>query len=194
MTNPAVLPLPESTYQLLLDAARTWPGAVATQWIPDPSDHTRCLTCTYAELAGMVTRIANALTSLGVRRQDAVTLSGVNTSMLYAATLAAQAVGIAAPVNPALGGERLAELLRRTQSRVLVAAGPELDEQLWQRLLTVARQVGMTAVLVLRPDGVNSEAPAAAHRPATWWWRTWTTSSPDQPSRPPGRCATARGA
>ena len=108
----------------------------------------------------MVTRIANALTSFGVRRQDAVTLSGVNTSMLYAATLAAQAVGIAAPVNPALGGERLAELLRRTQSRVLVAAGPELDEQLWQRLLAVARQVGMAAVLVLRPDGVDSEAPA----------------------------------
>jgi fatty-acyl-CoA synthase len=89
-----------------------------------------------------------------------VTLSGVNSSMLYAATLAAQAVGIAAPVNPALGGERLAELLRRTQSRVLVAAGPELDQQLWQRLLAVARQAGMAAVLVLRPDGVDSEAPA----------------------------------
>jgi len=160
MTNPTVLPLPESTYQLLRDAARTWPGAVATQWIPDPSDHTHGLTWTYAELSGMVTRIANALTSLGVRRQDEVTLSGVNTSMLYAATLAALAVGIAAPVNPALGGERLAELLHRTQSRVLVAAGPQLDEQLWQRLLAVAHQVGMTAVLVLPPDGVDSEAPA----------------------------------
>jgi len=85
MTNLAVLPLPKSTYQLLLDAARTWPGAVATQWIPDPSDHTR-LSWTYAELAGTVTRIANALTALGVRRHDAVTLSGVNTSMLSAAS------------------------------------------------------------------------------------------------------------
>ena len=37
MTNPTVLPPPESTYQLLLDAARTWPGAVAAQRIPDPS-------------------------------------------------------------------------------------------------------------------------------------------------------------
>ncbi len=142
MSNSTVLPLPESTYQLLPDAARTWPGADATQWIPDPSEHIRCLTRTDDELAGTVTRITNALTSVGVRRQDAVTLSGVNTSMLYAATLAAQAVGIAAPVNPALGGERLAELLRRTQSRVLVAAGPEVGEQLWQRLLAVARLVG----------------------------------------------------
>ena len=108
----------------------------------------------------MVTRIANALTALGVQRQDAVTLAGVNTSMLYAATLAAQAVGIAAPVNPALSGERIAELIRRTGSRVLVAAGPELDPQLWPRLLEVARQAGMTAVLALRPDGAHSAPPA----------------------------------
>jgi fatty-acyl-CoA synthase len=153
-------PLPESAYQLLLDAARTWPDGIATQWIPDPGDPTRCLAWTYAELAGMVTRIANALTTLGVRRADAVTLASVNTSMLYAATLAAEAVGIAAPVNPALYGERIAELIRRTGSRVLIAAGPELDPQLWQRLLGVARQAEMTAVLALRPDGAHGDPPA----------------------------------
>jgi acyl-coenzyme A synthetase/AMP-(fatty) acid ligase len=97
MTTNETLPLPASTYQLLLDAARTWPDGIATQWIPDPADHTRSLTWTYAELAGTVTRIANALTTLGVKRQDAVTLAGINTSMLYAATLAAQAAGIADP-------------------------------------------------------------------------------------------------
>ena len=160
MTTRDILPQPESTYQLLLDAARTWPDTIATQWIPDPADHARCLAWTYAELAGTVTRIANALTALGVRRADAVTLSSVNTSMLYAATLAAQAVGIAAPVNPALSGERIAELIRRTGSRVLVAAGPELDPQLWHRLLEVARQAGMTAVLALRPDGARGTPPA----------------------------------
>jgi len=154
------LPQPASTYQLLLDAADAWPDGIATQWIPDPADHTRCLSRTYVELTGTVTRIANALTALGVYRQDAVTLSSVNTSMLYAATLAAQAVGIAAPVNPALSGERIAELVRRTGSRVLVAAGPELDPQLWQRLAGVARQAGMTAVLALRPDDAHGVPPA----------------------------------
>jgi acyl-coenzyme A synthetase/AMP-(fatty) acid ligase len=129
----AILPRPASTYQLLLDAATAWPDGIATQWIPDPADHTRCLAWTYAELAGTVARIANALTALGVRRPDAVTLASASTSMLYAAALAAQAVGIAAPVNPALSAERIAELIRRTGSRVLVAAGPELDPQLWQR-------------------------------------------------------------
>ncbi len=160
MTTREILPRPESTYQLLLDAARTWPDGIATQWIPDPGDYTRRLDWTYAQLAGMVTQIANALTALGVRRGDAVTLSSVNTSMLYAATLAAEAAGIAAPVNPALSGERIAELIRRTGSRVLVAAGPELDPQLWPRLLQVARQAGMTAVLALRPDDAHGVPPA----------------------------------
>ena len=162
-----ILPRPASTYQLLLDAAGAWPDGIATQWIPDPADHTRCLSWTYAELAGTVTRIANALTALGVRRADAVTLSSVNTSMLYAATLAAQAVGIAAPVNPALSGERIAELISRTGSRVLIAAGPELDPQLWQRLLEVARQAGMTAVLALRPDDAHGVPPALGGTLAT---------------------------
>ncbi len=98
--------------------------------------------------------------------------------MLYAATLAAQAAGIAAPVNPALSGERIAELIRRTGSRVLVAAGPELDPQLWSRLLEVARQAGMTAVLALRPDGARGTPPAldpAGDAPAD--------SSPEQAAR-----------
>ena len=159
MTTREILPLPESTYQLLLDAARAWPDGIATQWIPDPADYARCLAWTYAELAGTVTRIANALTVLGVRREGAVMLSSASTSMLYAATLAAQAVGIAAPVNPALSGERIAELVRRSGARVLVAAGPELDPQLWARLLEVARQAGMTAILALRPDGARGDPP-----------------------------------
>jgi fatty-acyl-CoA synthase len=159
MSTPALLPPPASTYDLLLDAARTWPGSTAVQWIPDPADGRRCLRLTYAGLAGMVTRIANALTALGVRRTDAVTLSAPNTSMLYATTLAAQAVGIAAPVNPALSDEHLAGLIRRTQSRVVVTAGPELNGKLWLRMLQVARRAGVTTILAIRPDGADGVPP-----------------------------------
>jgi fatty-acyl-CoA synthase len=159
MNTPEILPQPASTYQLLLDAARTWPDSVATQWIPDPSAYTRCLAWTYAGLAGTVTQIANALTTLGVRRRDAVTLTAPNTSMLYATTLAAQAAGIAAPVNPTLSDDHLAGLIRRAQSRVVVTAGPELNEQLWRRMLAVARRAGVTAVLALRPDGARGDPP-----------------------------------
>ena len=160
MNTPQILPRPASTYQLLLGAARAWPDSMAMQWIPDPTDYTRCLAWTYADLATTVTQIANALTALGVRRADAVTLTAPNTAMLYAATLAAQAAGIAAPVNPALSDDHLAGLIRRAQSRVVVTAGPELNEQLWRRMLPVARQAGVTAILALRPDGAHGDPPA----------------------------------
>ena len=151
--------MPASTYQLVLDAAARWPDAPATRWIPDPAAYTRCLTWTYAELAARVTRTANALTALGVRRQDAITLCGANTSTLYATTLAAEAVAIAAPVDPALRAERIVQLVRRTGSRFLVAAGPELDADVWRTMLDVARETGMAAVLALRPDGADGPPP-----------------------------------
>jgi fatty-acyl-CoA synthase len=155
----------ESTYELLRQAARTWPDAIATQWIPDPADHLRCLALKYADLAGAVTRIANGLAALGVRRADAVTLCGPNSSGLLAATLAAQAAGIAAPVNPALSAERIAGLIRRTRSQVLIAAGPEADPELWQRLTGVARQTGIRGIVALRPDGATGHAPALRSEP-----------------------------
>jgi fatty-acyl-CoA synthase len=94
-----------------------------------------------------------------VRRTDAVTLCGVNTSTLLAATLAAQAVGIAAPVNPVLSPEHVAQLMRHTGSRVAVGAGPELDEASWLRLLTVSAELGVKAVLALRPDAATGAPP-----------------------------------
>jgi fatty-acyl-CoA synthase len=164
MTVPASAPR-ESTYELLANAARTWPDAIATEWLPDPADYARCQPWTYAELASTVTRIANGLASLGIQRDDAVTLCGPNCSALLAATLAAQAAGIAAPVSPALGADRIAGLIGRTRSPVLIAAGPEADPELWQRLTAVAGQARMRAVIALRPDGAKGVPPALDGEP-----------------------------
>jgi fatty-acyl-CoA synthase len=164
MTVPASA-VQESTYELLANTARTWPDAVATQWIPDPADHRRCQAWTYAELASAVTRIANGLASLGIQREDAVTLCGPNCSGLLAATLAAQAAGIAASVSPALGADQIAGLIGRTRSPVLIAAGPEADPELWHRLTAVAGQARMRAVIALRPDGATGVPPALDGEP-----------------------------
>ena len=167
MTVPAAA-VPESTYELLASAARTWPDAVATQWIPDPADYARCQAWTYAELAAAVTRIASGLARLGIQREDAVTLCGPNCSGLLVATLAAQAAGIAAPASPALGADRIAALIGRTRSPVLIAAGPESDPRLWQQLTAAARQARMRAVIALRPDGATGVPPALDAARGCW--------------------------
>ena len=63
----------------------------------------------------------------GVRRRDAVAILSVNCDELITALLAAEAVGVAAPINPALAAGPAAELVRLSGAKVIVAAGPELD-------------------------------------------------------------------
>ncbi|MFC9219243.1 acyl-CoA synthetase [Streptomyces hygroscopicus] len=142
-----------TTYDLLVRAARQWPDAPCSAWIPDPAAIERHVTVTFGELLKRVHLIAHALHSVGVGRHDAVTLMAPNCSDLLAATLAAEAVGIAAPVNAALDVRHVAHLTHLTGSRVLVAAGPELDEPLWKRLLDGAPDLGIRTLIALPPDG-----------------------------------------
>nr|WP_272922586.1 AMP-binding protein [Streptomyces sp. SID5785] len=122
-------------------------------WIPDAAAFEENVPVTYGELRDRVHRIAHALHGLGVGRADAVTLMAPNCSDLLAATLAAEAVGIAAPMNAALDVRHAAHIIRLTGSRVLVTAGPELDEALWKRLLDGAGDLGIDVLVALSPDG-----------------------------------------
>ncbi|MGW5461888.1 AMP-binding protein [Streptomyces sp. NPDC003996] len=106
--------LPATTYDTLLRAARLWPDRPALTVLPDAARFLRPATATFAQLRDQVHRTANLLRSLGVTRRDAVSLLAPNTAELPGALLAAQAAGIAAPVNPGLASEHVEQLLRRS--------------------------------------------------------------------------------
>jgi fatty-acyl-CoA synthase len=145
--------LPESTYALLARAARRWPDRTAIAVLPDAGRWQEPLRRTFAELLADVHRYANLLHDLGVRRGDAVALMAPNCAELIIATLAAQLAGIAAPLGGGLSRQHLAELLRRSGARVLVAAGPDLAPDTWDTAQALARDGLLEAVLVLRPTG-----------------------------------------
>lgn len=63
-------------------------------------------------------------TGLGIGRGDAVGLLSTNSGTLLAAILAAQAVGVAQPIDPTLSRVSVTHLLQLGGARVLVAAGP----------------------------------------------------------------------
>ncbi|MFI9835722.1 acyl-CoA synthetase [Nonomuraea sp. NPDC051941] len=150
-----------TTYDLLVRAAQRWPDAPHSVWIPDATAIEDHVTVTFGGLRDRVHAIAHALHGLGIGREDAVTLMAPNCSDLLAATLAAEAVGIAAPVNAALDVRHVAHIVRLTGSRVLVAAGPELDEALWKRLLDGVRDFGIEVLVALSPDGADRAAAPA---------------------------------
>lgn len=152
--------LPESTYALLERAAARWPDRTAVTVLPDAARWREPLRRSYAELLADVHRYANLLHELGVRRGDAVALIAPNCADLIPALLAAQLAGIAAPINGGLSGDHIAELLRRSGARVLVAAGPELAAETWAVAHELATQGLLDALLVLRPSATSGSAPA----------------------------------
>ena len=154
--------LPTSTYELVTRAAELWPDRTAASVLPDAERWQAPARRTFAELAADVHRAANVLADLGVERGDAVAVVSVNCAELVPLLLAAEAVGIFAPINPALAAEHATELVRLAGARVIVASGPELDPVVWEHAREVARATGADALLALRPTAPEGAAPALA--------------------------------
>ena len=157
--------LPNNTYEILDRAARKWPDHEALVLLPSAQRWDDPVIWTFDQLRRRVHQVANLFTSLGVTRRDAVGLLSPNCGDVITTLLAAQAVGIVAPVNPGLTADTVADLVAASGSVVLVAAGPELDPQVWQTALKVAADERVRAVLALRPDGVTGSPPPLSPPP-----------------------------
>jgi len=151
--------LPDSTYALVVRAAECWPDRPATTTLPDAARYEQPVARTFAELAADVHRVANVLGDLGVTRRSAVALVSANCEELHTALLAAEAVGVAAPINPALAPEHAGQLITLAGAEVIVAAGPELDAATWALGRELAAATGARALLALRPTAAHESAP-----------------------------------
>jgi fatty-acyl-CoA synthase len=152
--------LPTSTFAVIERAARLWPDRTALTVLPSAGRWSEATRWSFLCLARQVRASANTFAEYGVGREDAVTLMSANTGLLLAATFAAQAAGIAAPVNPGLTEDRIIALMRATGSRTIVVSGPELDAQLWAKARSVAERHGdIDAIFALRPDAARGKAP-----------------------------------
>jgi fatty-acyl-CoA synthase len=152
--------LPASTYELVRRAADLWPDRPAVSVLPDAESFHAPLVRTFAELAGDVHRAASVLAELGVERGDAVAVVSVNCAELLPLLLAAEAIGIYAPINPGCASEHAVELVRLSGASVIVASGPELDEGVWTHARAIAHSTGARALLALRPTTASGEPPA----------------------------------
>ena len=151
--------LPVSTYEMVRRAATLWPDRPAMSFLPDAERWDQPSTRTFGEFAADVHRVAHVLSGLGVGRRDAVAIVSVNCAQLATALLAAEAVGIAAPINPALVAEHAQHLVELSAAQVVVAAGPELDPPSWELARTLVARTGATALLALRPVAAADAPP-----------------------------------
>ncbi len=144
--------LPTSTYEIVVRAAAQSPDHIAASFLPDADRWERPLTRTYSDLLRTVHRFGHALHHAGVERADAVVLLSPNCSELHTATLAAEAVGIAAPINPSLSSDHAAALIELSGATVIVAAGPDLDPAAWQLARSLAVLTDVTTIFALHSD------------------------------------------
>jgi fatty-acyl-CoA synthase len=154
--------LPTSTYDVVLRAGRLWPDRTAVTVLPDGANYLNNVSRTFGQLADDVTRAAKALRHTGVGRRDAVLLISPNCDELITATLAAQAAGIAVPINGSLSAEHVIELARLSGARVLITAAPELDPAGIERAAALADAGLIDTVVLLRPtlaDGAPGALP-----------------------------------
>lgn len=118
-------------------------------------------------------------------------------------TLAAEAVGIAAPINPSLSLDHAAALTELAEASVIVAAGPELDPTVWALARSLTVRTGARTLFALNTDdpGVDAsdlepldgvtvayltdhsaalpdDALPADPRPLTTWPRSFTPVEP----------------
>ncbi|MBV9196241.1 MAG: AMP-binding protein, partial [Solirubrobacterales bacterium] len=152
--------LPASTYELVRRAADLWPDRTALSVLPNAESYHTPFERTFAQLAHDVHRAAAVLSELGVRRGEAVAVISVNCAEMLPLLLAAEAVGIYAPINPGLTSEHATELVRLSGAAVLVASGPELEPRVWAHARAIATQTGARALLALPPTAATEDPPA----------------------------------
>jgi len=149
--------LPASTYELISRTAAAHPDAPALHLLGENGRHwSEPDTWTYTDLLRNVHRVAHALIAAGLRHGGTAGLLLPSTGMTYAAFLAAQAIGVANPINPMLAMEHIADILTLTKAEVVVTV-PALAEKARQ---VAGRAALRVPLLVLGADDLDHPGDA----------------------------------
>lgn len=143
-----------STYELMREVATHDPERTAIALLVgrDRSDQAERL-CSRAFLNSMH-QTANLLADLGIEPGDVIALLLPDLVETHLMLWAGQAAGIVCPVSPWLPGEQIVSLLQAVEAKLLVAPGPGVSQELWQKAEAASREVkSITTVLQVRGPG-----------------------------------------
>lgn len=126
--------LPDSSYEMIGQAAAAHPGEPALTFFLRPEDHAHARTWDYATLFARITATANFFHSLGVGPKDVIAFVLPNLPETHLTVWGGEAAGIVFATNPLLEPRAIAELLRAGGAKVLVTLAPFPGQELWTRL------------------------------------------------------------
>lgn len=113
----------ESTYALLACAANAFGDKPALTFLNGAEPGGPSVAWSYRDLFARVTQTANALHRRGIGPTDAVSILLPGCLEYHLGLWGGSAAGIAAPLNPLLSVEKLAELMRAAGAKILISYG-----------------------------------------------------------------------
>jgi fatty-acyl-CoA synthase len=110
-------------------------------------------------LLGKLHQTANLLVDLGVGARDVIALLLPDLLETHLLLWGGQAAGIVCPIHPYAPLDQVVALVRLVGAKVLVAAGPEVSQDLWRKAELLRREVeGINVVLQVQGAGNERDA------------------------------------
>lgn len=149
-----------STYELIREAAAKDPERTAITLLPAGEQADRPVCLSYRALLSGIHQTANLLADLGLGPQDVIALLLPDLLETHMLVWGGQAAGIICPIPPWLPAQQIVDLLQATKAKLLVAPGPQMSPELWQKTELVRRQV-KSIIMVLQVRGPGKERDGA---------------------------------
>lgn len=145
-----------STYELIREAARQDPERTTLTFFSERDGSDPVTHLSSCALLSSLHQRANLLADLGIGPGDVIAIllpQLLETSLFF---WAGQATGIVCPISPRLDGEQIVALLLAVKAKVLVAAGPQLSQDVWHKVEMAHREV-QSITTVLQVGGPGKE-------------------------------------
>lgn len=145
--------LPEqSVLDVFINSAENHPDAMAMTMLMTGAENEQPRNVTYKQLLAQIHRAANLFANIGGPAPGVAFMLPVLVET-HVTLWAAETAGYAVPINFLLQPESIAELLKASGAKVLVALGPHPHLDIWEKALELRDQIpGLTLVRVSPPD------------------------------------------
>ena len=133
--------LPASTYELICRSAAQQADAPALSFILQGTANEAAYRLSYRQLLSKITQTANAFHRLGLRPGKAVSFLLPNLPHTHFTIWGGEAAGIVNAINPLLDPEHIAELIKASDSELLVTLAPFPGTDLWAKVEGLREQL-----------------------------------------------------
>lgn len=156
-----------SVYDIFVKGAANWPDQTALTMLMTGADDETPRLLSYRKLLEGVTQAANFFTALG---GPAPGVAYILPSLIetHFTLWGAETAGYAVPINFLLQADNIADLIRASGAKILVALGPHPQLDIWQKALAVREQIPDLKLVQVSPpdaplpDGVTGFAAGMA--------------------------------